>query len=120
MTIAFSTTGSTLDAPLDPRFGRAPRFLVYDTESGAVDLLDNQQGVDAVQGAGIGAAQAVARAGAEAVVTGHCGPKAFRALGAAGVRVYASDAPTVAAALEAWRAGALVACAAPDRAGHGR
>jgi len=32
MKVAISTTGQTLDAPLDPRFGRARNFLVYDLE----------------------------------------------------------------------------------------
>ena len=33
MKIAFSTSGSDLNAPLDSRFGRAPKFLVYDLDN---------------------------------------------------------------------------------------
>jgi predicted Fe-Mo cluster-binding NifX family protein len=99
MKLIFTSTGSTLDAPLDPSFGRARHFLLYDTDSGASQVISNQQNLDAAQGAGIQAAQTIVRAGAEALITGHCGPKAFRVLAAAGVKVYNTDAPTVAAAL---------------------
>ena len=62
--------------------------------------------------------QAVAAGGAQALVTGHCGPKAFRVLAAAGVKVYTSDAPTVAAALELYREGKLKESVAADVEGH--
>jgi predicted Fe-Mo cluster-binding NifX family protein len=52
------------------------------------------------------------------VVTGHCGPKAFRVLSAAGVKVYNTDAPTVAEALDRFRAGKLVPADAADVEGH--
>ena len=33
MKIAFSTSGNYLNAPLDTRFGRAAKFLIYDDEA---------------------------------------------------------------------------------------
>lgn len=118
MIIAFSTAGTTLAAPLDARFGRAPRFLLYDLAHDTFTVLDNAQRLEAAQGAGIQSAEAVARAGAGAVITGHCGPKALRVLAAAGMAVYTTDAPTVAEALARYRAGALVALTAANVAGH--
>jgi predicted Fe-Mo cluster-binding NifX family protein len=127
MKVAFTTSGSSLDSPLDTRFGRAPGFLVCDTDSGAAELasaapvgqyIDNQQSLNAAQGAGIQAAETVVRSGAQAVVTGHCGPKAFRVLAAAGVKVYNTDQPTVAAALEAFKAGKLKLAESADVEGH--
>jgi len=118
MKAVFSTSGEILDAPLDPRFGRAPRLLVVDTETEAASVVDNTHNLQAVQGAGIQSAQAVARAEAECLVTGHCGPKAFRVLQAAGIRVYTSEAPTVRAALGQLLAGELTELSAPDVAGH--
>ena len=118
MKVAFSTCGETLDAPLDSRFGRAARFLIYDLEGGAFELVDNTPNLNAAQGAGIQAAQTVARAGAGALVTGHCGPKAFRVLAAAGIEVYNSDAETVAEALDRYRSGKLVRAEAADVEGH--
>jgi len=116
--IAFSTSGTSLDAPLDSRFGRAARFIVYDLEEESFTVVDNRQSMNIAQGAGIQAAETVARTGAQGVVTGHCGPKAFRVLSAAGIKVYASSAPTVAAALEAYRAGLLEASGGADVEGH--
>lgn len=118
MKIAFSTSGSDLSAPLDSRFGRAPKFLVYDLESESFEVIDNQQNLNAAQGAGIQSAEAVARSGAKALVSGHCGPNAFRVLAAAGVKVYSSDAPTVAAALEKFKAGELKEAGGADVQGH--
>jgi predicted Fe-Mo cluster-binding NifX family protein len=118
MKIAFSTSGADLSAPLDPRFGRAAKFLVYDTDSRTFVVIDNLQNLNAAQGAGIQSAQNVAAAGAQALVSGHCGPKAFRVLTAAGIEVYTSDAPTVAAALAQYQAGTLKVCQQADVEGH--
>jgi predicted Fe-Mo cluster-binding NifX family protein len=119
MKIAFSTSGADLGAELDSRFGRAPKFLVFDLESGGFEVIDNQQNLNAAQGAGIQSAETVARSGAKALVSGHCGPKAFRVLAAAGIKVYHSDAATVAEALELYRAGTLKEASGPDVQGHG-
>jgi predicted Fe-Mo cluster-binding NifX family protein len=118
MKIAFSTAGETLESPLDSRFGRAPKFLVYDLDSETFEVVDNQQNVNAAQGAGIQSAETVARLGVKSLVTGHCGPKAFRVLLAAGIKIYTTDAPTVAAALELYRSGKLTEAKAADVEGH--
>jgi len=116
--IAFTTSGETLDSPLDGRFGRAQRFLVYDLEKDYYEVVDNRRSVNAAQGAGIQAAEAVVRTGVGGIVTGHCGPKAFRALCAAGITIYSCGEPTVAAALEAFKAGRLQAMDSADVEGH--
>jgi predicted Fe-Mo cluster-binding NifX family protein len=118
MKIVFSTSGDNLDAPLDGRFGRAPKFLVYDLETDACEVVDNLQNLQAAQGAGVQAASTVARLGAAAVVTGHCGPKAFRVLSSAGIKVYTCAAPTVGAALALYREGKLLEAQAADVEGH--
>ena len=116
--VAFTTSGQTLDAPLDSRFGRALRFLSYDTETDTFEIIDNQQNFDAPQGAGIQSAQAIASLGAKCLVTGHCGPKAFRALSAAGIKIYNTNAATVAEALRQFNNGELQEAQAPDVQGH--
>jgi predicted Fe-Mo cluster-binding NifX family protein len=118
MKIAFSTSGNDLNAPLDTRFGRAAKFLIFDTESQGVALVDNTQNLTAAQGAGIQSAQNVAASGAKVLVSGHCGPKAYRVLSAAGIDVYTSDAPTVAAALALYREGKLKKSLDADVEGH--
>ncbi len=118
MKVAFTTSGSDLQAPLDSRFGRAPKFLLYDMETNVFELVDNKQNFEAAQGAGIQSAETVARLGAKALVTGHCGPKAFRVLSSAGIQVLNTDAPTVAEALAQFREGRLTESIAPDVEGH--
>lgn len=118
MKVAFSTSGRTLESPLDPRFGRCPALLIYDLSADSFDLLDNGGSVQAAQGAGIRTAEALVRAGAQALVTGHVGPKAFRALDAAGVKIHPCDAPTVREALARYRAGELARTQGPDVKGH--
>lgn len=107
MKVAFTTSGNDVSAPLDGRFGRAMKFLIYDTDKNTFNVIDNQQNLNAAQGAGIQAAQTVARAGVEAVVTGHCGPKAFLVLTTGGIKVYNTDVSTVSEALQEFRSGAL-------------
>jgi predicted Fe-Mo cluster-binding NifX family protein len=116
--IAFTTSGETLDSPLDGRFGRAQKFLVYDLDRDYYEVVDNRKSVNAAQGAGIQAAETIVRTGVGCIVTGHCGPNAFRALQAAGIAIYSCGEPTVAAALEAFRSGALTPMESADVEGH--
>jgi predicted Fe-Mo cluster-binding NifX family protein len=118
MKVAVTSSGDTLASPVDQRFGRAARFVLYDTVTKETTTADNSQSLDAAQGAGIQAAEAVSRLGAECLLTGHCGPKAFRALTAAGIRVYAGVSGTVAEAIAAFEAGTLTQAAAADVDGH--
>lgn len=118
MKAAFTTSGGDLRAPLDSRFGRAPRFLVYDTDTESFSIIDNDQNLNAVQGAGVQSAQTVARAGVDCLITGHCGPKAFRVLAAAGIKVYTTDSPTVEEALAALRSGTLSEASSSDVESH--
>ncbi|MFA5322415.1 MAG: NifB/NifX family molybdenum-iron cluster-binding protein [Smithella sp.] len=118
MKIAFTTSGDDLNAPLDSRFGRAPKFLIYDLEANTFEVIDNEQNLNAAQGAGIQSAQNIVRVGTKALVTGHCGPKAFRVLEAAGIKIYNTSAATVKEALEFYIAGKLGEATSSDVEGH--
>lgn len=85
--IAISCQGPTLEDELDPRFGRAAGFIIVDPETDEFVYLDNGASQARGQGAGIQAAETVANSGAEAVLTGYVGPKAFTALQAAGIKI---------------------------------
>ena len=107
MKVAVTSQGKSLNAPVDPRFGRAAYILIVDTDDNTIEVLDNSENVNAFKGAGIQAAASVADKGAEVLLTGYCGPKAFQTLEAAGVKV-ANDADgTVQEALEAFIKGKL-------------
>jgi len=82
MKLAITAQGGTSDSPVDQRFGRAEWLLIHDTESSDWKALENN---DPAQGAGLKVAEMLANQGVENVITGHCGPKAFKALQAAGI-----------------------------------
>lgn len=107
MKVAISTLGGSLDDNVDERFGRARFFLIADTETDEVTVVDNSTNRNALQGAGIASAELVADAGAAAIITGHLGPKAFPALGMAKIKGYTGVGMTAREALEAFKAGTL-------------
>ena len=86
MKIAISATGPTLDAEVDPRFGRCQHFIIADTETDGFEAVDNTSAT-AAGGAGISAAQMIVKKGVEAVLTGNCGPNAHQVLSPAGIKV---------------------------------
>lgn len=114
MKILVTASGNDLNAPLDSRFGRAANFIIYDLDTDAWSVIDNRQNVNAAQGAGIQSAETAVRSGARCLVTGHCGPKAFKVLSTAGVRVFYSKALTVSDALKEYRAGTLAEAASAE------
>ena len=118
MKVVVTAQENAMTSQVDPRFGRARCFLVVDTETGEWIAADNEQNLNAAQGAGVQAASSVAQLGAEAVLTGHCGPKAFAALQAAGIKVYTGVDGDVAGAVERFKQGEFVLGEGPDVGGH--
>ncbi len=99
--VAFAVRGpsSGLDTAVDPRFGRAERFLVVDLWAEKVIAEQDNGAVNQPGGAGPMASSAVANLGASIVVSGRFGPKAVDALDALGVSHIETDAQTVRDAL---------------------
>ena len=118
MRIAVSSQGSDLTSKVDPRFGRAPYFLVFDTGDDSFDVVNNEQNVNAAQGAGIQAAENVAREKVDMIVSGNFGPKAFRALNAAGIKIALWADGTVSEAIELARNDRLDICDKANVEGH--
>jgi predicted Fe-Mo cluster-binding NifX family protein len=118
MKIAVSSEGADPKANVDPRFGRARTFLLYDTETEKFEELENVQAKNLAQGAGIQAAQRVADHRADVVLTGHCGPKAYRTLRAAGIDVVLGATGTVEEAVSRYVRGELRPATGPDVEGH--
>jgi predicted Fe-Mo cluster-binding NifX family protein len=118
MKIAISSSGSTLEDTIDLRFGRAAMFIVYDLDHETFTAVDNEQNLNAAQGAGIQAAQHVVNSGCQALITGHTGPKAFKVLEAAKIPVYLASGGSVREAIAAFRNGSLKAISEADVEGH--
>lgn len=118
MKIAITAQGPDINAPVDPRFGRAKYFIVVDTEKEGFEAADNSMNLNAPQGAGIQAGSNVIELGVKAVVTGHVGPKAYATLNAGGVTIYTGAAGTVAEAIGQFKAGLLKRQENADVEGH--
>ena len=118
MKVAVTSTGQNMESKVDPRFGRANWFILFNTETDEYQVVSNEQNLNAGQGAGIQSAEIISRNGVEALVTGNCGPKAFRALGAAGIQVFCGAEGTVAEVLEKFKSGKLEKAAGANVEGH--
>jgi predicted Fe-Mo cluster-binding NifX family protein len=103
MKVAVTSQGQNMTSEADPRFGRTKGFVVVDTETGNHSFHDNEQNLNAVQGAGIQAARNVIELGVEAVITGNVGPKALSVLKAGNVKVYIGAQGTAQQAVEQFR-----------------
>ena len=106
MKVCVTATGKDLDAAVDPRFGRCQVFVFVDTDTMDYGVVENQAMMSG-GGAGTKAAQVVADSGATAVLTGNVGPNAFRALDAAGIKIYLGAGGTVRETLDMFTKGQL-------------
>lgn len=119
MKVAVTSEGQTLDSMVDPRFGRAKYFLLVDTETGEFESVDNTQNLNAAQGAGIQSGQNVANLGVAGIITGNVGPKAFRTLNAAEIKVFlCPEQMPVQAAMDQLKAGKLQPVEQANVQGH--
>ena len=104
MKIAITSQGMNLDDPVDSRFGRCAYFLISKENDETSESIKNEPGAS---GAGVEAAQKLANAGVEAVITGNLGPKASRALRTAGIKAFYFSGGSGREAILAFREGKL-------------
>lgn len=108
MKICISSTDDNLESQLDLRFGRCQYFLIIDTDNNDLEVIDNQNNALG-GGAGVKAARQIIDKGAEAVITGKCGPKAVQAFDTAGVVVITGQKGSVKGVVNAHLNGKLKA-----------
>lgn len=118
MKLAVTAKGTSLSDDVDPRFGRAPYILIVDTETMDYEVLDNSSNVNAFKGAGIQAATMVAEKRAKVLLTGYCGPNAFRTVQAAGMKVVSDVTGTVEQAVNSFLSGSMQYSEAANAEGH--
>lgn len=110
MRVAVTSTGTTLESPVDERFGRAQYFLIVETDTlEMVEVVDNSARRQAAHGAGVQSVQAVTEHSVDWVLTGNVGPSAFSLLEAAGVRVGTGASGTVKETVEKFKSGGFEA-----------
>jgi predicted Fe-Mo cluster-binding NifX family protein len=117
MRICVSAESNSLDAPVDPRFGRCPYLVIVDSETMQFEAVPNIAS-NATGGAGIQAAQTIASKGAKVLITGNVGPNAFQALSAAGMKIVTGAFGTVREVVEKYKRGELTETGAPTVGGH--
>ena len=112
MKIAVSATSPTLDADIDPRFGRCAYFIFIETDDMSFEAVENTNAMLS-NGAGIQSAQLVAEKGAGFILTGKCGPNSQHALSAAGIVMITDCSGNVKDNVENFKKGQLTA-ASPE------
>jgi len=117
MKIAVSATSPSMDAQVDPRFGRCQYFVVIDPDCMQFESIETSSAM-AGGGAGIATAQLIAGKGVEAVLTGNCGPNAFNVLEAAGIKVMIGVSGTVQDAVDGHKSGKYHASSQANVAPH--
>ncbi|MFC1893416.1 NifB/NifX family molybdenum-iron cluster-binding protein [Chloroflexota bacterium] len=117
MKIAISATGTTLDAEVDPRFGRCQYFIIADPETMQFEAIDNSSAT-AAGGAGISAGQTIVGKGVQAVITGNCGPNTHQVLSSSGIQVITGVSGKIKEAIEGYKSGEFQTSAQANVADH--
>lgn len=117
MKIAISATGPSLDAEVDPRFGRCQYFIIADPDTMQFEAVENSSAM-ASGGAGISAAQMIASKGVQAVLTGNCGPNAYQVLSPAGIKVITGVSGKVMDAIQGYKSGQFQTSSQPNVPDH--
>lgn len=117
MKICISAFGKDPDSEVDPQFGRCKYFVIIDPETGSVTSIQNP-GSETSSGAGIRAAEAIAGAGVDTLLTGSVGPNSFSILSEAGIETYSGIRGTVSFALREYQSGKLALLESPNSSTH--
>ena len=113
MKICITSQGDSLDAQVDPRFGRCQYFIIVDPETLKFEAIKNPN-LEASGGAGIQSGQLITEKQVKVVLTGNVGPNAFQTLQAAGIAVITGASGTIKEAIEKYKSGGLKPVEAPS------
>lgn len=106
MKVCISSTGPSLDAEMDPRFGRCQYFIFADPDTMEFEAVENPN-IGAAGGAGIQSAQLIINRGAEVLITGQVGPNAFTTLQAGGIKIITGAVGRIREVLKKYKKGEL-------------
>jgi len=113
--IVVTAAKPSLDAAVDPSFGRCAYFVIVDAEDGTMETIENTSAA-ARRRAGVQSAEMIASKGAEVLLTGKCGPSAFRALSGKGIQVVTGCSGSVRDVIKQYKEGKLEPAADPNTA----
>lgn len=120
MKICISSKGNSIQSIMDPRFGRAAYFIIADTETMEIELIENSAAASG-GGAGITSGQLMVDKDVTAVITGNVGPNAMNVLKAANIEIYRGEPILVKENIEKFKKGELekINAAVPSHFGMG-
>ncbi len=118
MKVCITATKKDKKSKIDPRFGRAQYFLIFNDDGEIEETIDNSA-QSAQRGAGISAAQKLEDKDVNILITGNIGPNAYNALSAARIKVFLADANLTAEdAFDKWEKDGLNEIEKPNVGGH--
>jgi predicted Fe-Mo cluster-binding NifX family protein len=91
MKLCFTAKGATLDSLSEDRFGRAPYFIIVESENGSFEAIQNPY-ADGAGGVGPKAAQVLIAHEVKALISGQVGGNAREVLVSAGIAMYIYNA----------------------------
>ena len=106
MKIAIPVDEKTMETSVCASFGRAPYFLIYDTETKESVFIDNSA-ASSTGGAGIKAAQIIVDNKANALLTPRLGENAAEVLKPAEIKIYKTTTGSAKDNIDAFIAGKL-------------
>jgi predicted Fe-Mo cluster-binding NifX family protein len=118
MKVAVTSSDGTMEGAVDARCGRCRKFVESAADSKTGRVMDNAADPYLSQEAGLQTARTILKAGAQAVISGHIGPKAFRMLSSAGIAIYSASNMSVAEAITRYEEGSLTKLSAADVQGR--
>ncbi|NLB51096.1 MAG: dinitrogenase iron-molybdenum cofactor biosynthesis protein [Clostridiaceae bacterium] len=94
------------EAKVCDSLGRAPYYLIHDTETGEREFVLNTAATSA-GGAGVRAAQIIVDQGVAILLTPRCGQNAAGVIEAAGIKIHRTEGNSIEANIEAFLADKL-------------
>ncbi len=120
MKIAVSSEGKNLDSHVSSVFGRCQCFVFVEFQDGEIVDSEAVENSAASQpsGAGTAAAQLVGDEGADVLISGAIGPKAFSALDKWNIEVYKAEPGTVTGNIDNFSSDKLEKAESPTGPAH--
>lgn len=106
MKVAIPVNDQSVNEGVCQSFGRAPYFLIYDTETKKNSFIENSA-VGSQGGAGIKAAQIIVDSEADALITPRCGENAAAVIKAGQIEIYKSASSSIEDNISAFMDGKL-------------
>ena len=117
MKICITAQGNDPEAQVDPRFGRCQYFVIIDTDTNEMDVLENPN-KEGMGGVGIQSAQFMAEKQVKVVLTGNVGPNAFQTLQAGGIEVISGVSGRIKEVVEKYNKGEFSSSQGPSVDSH--